>query len=202
MLINERIFNQLDLTSGRIEQLPLAERKLSDLKGSFIDEAAFHIALKSQDSLVYTVCSVEAPPEAGQLNYALGKILPGKIGKEYFFTKGHFHAWRPAAEVYLGLAGEGMMLLEAEEGGEENASMFPLLPHSIVYVPGNTAHRTVNVGHEPLVYIGIYPAQAGHDYDSLARRNFRHVILELDGRPALVERKIALEKYLHGVGEA
>jgi glucose-6-phosphate isomerase len=34
----------------------------------------------------------------------LGVLMPGKVGAEYFMTKGHIHAWRPAAEVYLGSA--------------------------------------------------------------------------------------------------
>ena len=190
VFLNKQLFTQLDLSSGRIGQLPLIERKLSDLQGSFLDETAFREALVVQDTVVYTVCSVEVAPEAGQLNYALGIIHPGKIGDEDYLTKGHFHAWRPAAEVYLGLAGKGMMLLESEHG--ENARMVPLQANAVVYVPGFTAHRTINIGQEPLVYIGIYPAEAGHDYGSIARKNFRHVIVEREGQPVMLERKLAM----------
>jgi len=187
---DEQLFTLLDLSSGGINHFPIVERRLSDLKGSFLNETAFQDALEVQDTVVYTVCSVEVEPEAGQLNYALGKIYPGKIGDEYYLTKGHFHAWRAAAEVYLGLSGNGMMLLEDQE--RENARMVPLQPDTVVYVPGFTAHRTVNIGQEPLVYIGIYPAQAGHDYSSIASQNFRYVIIDRHGQPVMLERKLAL----------
>ena len=143
-------------------------------------------ALALGDPVVYTVSGFEVPAEEGQLNYALGLIMPGKIGQEYYLTKGHFHAWRPAAEVYIGLAGEGCMLLESEDGSQNQ--MLSLLPNQAVYVPGYIAHRTVNIGRVPLSYVGVYPAQAGHDYGAIARQNFRHVIVEVDGKPSLVER--------------
>ena len=96
-----------DLETGMIEGCPLTVRRLSDLQGSFADEQAYRAALALGDPVVYTVSGVEVPAEDGQLSYGLGLINPGKIGREYYLTKGHFHAWRPAAEVYIGLAGEG-----------------------------------------------------------------------------------------------
>ncbi|MEZ4638826.1 MAG: glucose-6-phosphate isomerase family protein [Caldilineaceae bacterium] len=111
----------------------------------------------------------------GALHYAIGNLLPGRAGQEYFMTKGHFHAWRAAAEYYIGLSGEGVMLLESEDG--EESRLLPLTANAAVYVPGHIAHRTINTGDEPLVYLGIYPAQAGHDYGAIAERNFRHVVV-------------------------
>jgi glucose-6-phosphate isomerase len=113
--------------------------------------------------------------------------MPGKIGDEYFMTKGHLHAWRPAAEYYFGLTGEGVLLLEDEATGESR--MLPLRPNAVVYVPGRTAHRTMNVGRAPLTYLGVYPARAGHDYSSMAKKNFRCVVVERNGGPVLEERK-------------
>jgi len=49
-------------------------------------------------------------------------------------TKGHLHAWRPAAEFLLRPSGEGVMLLEDEAPGE--LRMAPLAPNRAVYVPG------------------------------------------------------------------
>jgi glucose-6-phosphate isomerase len=74
------------------------------------------------------------------------------------------------------------MLLEGDDGGESR--MVLLRPNSIVYVPGHTAHRTINIGDEPLAYLGVYPARAGHDYGVLAERNFRSVVVNRDGRPS------------------
>jgi glucose-6-phosphate isomerase len=112
--------------------------------------------------------------------------MPGKIGSEYFMTRGHLHVWRPAAEFYIGLSGGGVMLLEDETTGE--SLMVKLGPNIVVYVPGRTAHRAVNTGGTPLVYLGVYPSKAGHDYDAIAKNNFQCVIIERDGKPVMIGR--------------
>ena len=85
--------------------------------------------------------------------------------------------------MYFGLSGEGVMLLEDEASGEYR--MVPLRPNEAVFVPGHTAHRTINTGRVPLTYLGVYPARAGHDYDAIARRNrdSGRRLHETDGRP-------------------
>lgn len=170
-----------------LEGRPLVQRRLSDLDGCFADEAARAAALEEEDALVYAVSSVEPADGEGQLHYGLGILHPGKVGREYYLTKGHLHAHRAAAEVYIGLSGRGEMLLEDEAG--EVARRCPLGAGRIVYVPGFTAHRTVNTGPEPLVYIGVYPSSAGHDYGAIAGRNFRHVLVEEAGKPVLLKRE-------------
>lgn len=175
-----------DLDRGTLEGGQMVTRKLSDLRGAFADPAAFDAALAEADPVAYTVSSLEPGGADGDLHYGLGVLMPGKVGDEYFLTKGHYHEWRDAAEVYLGLRGEGLMLLEDEATGETRA--LTLGAGAIVYVPGRTAHRTVNTGAESLVYIGVYPAKAGHDYGSLAKRNFLKVVVERDGKPAILDR--------------
>jgi glucose-6-phosphate isomerase len=46
----------------------------------------------------------------------------------------------------------------------------------------------MNVGNTPLTYIGVYPAKAGHDYTTIAEKNFCCIVVERDGKPAMVER--------------
>ena len=174
------------LDSARIGERPMVCRRLSDLRGCFADADAYEKALAQGDPVLYEVTAVEPASGDGQLHYGLGILYPGKIGAEYFLPKGHLHSHRPAAEVYVGLAGEGAMLLEDEATGE--SLLVPLGKNRAVYVPGGTAHRTVNTGCEPLVYLGIYPANAGHDYAAIAARNFRKIVVERDGRPALLDR--------------
>lgn len=186
MLNAEMLLSRFDPATGMLPGAPLVKRHLSDLRGCFAEAAAFEEALKTADPLVYTVGSVEPARGEGDLHYGLGLLMPGRVGDEYFMTKGHLHAWRPAAEFYFGLSGEGVMLLEDEATGESR--MVELRPHSAVYVPGHTAHRTINVGSIPLTYLGVYPARAGHDYNSIAKRNFRCVVVERDGRPTMIER--------------
>lgn len=60
---------------------------------------------------------------------------------------------------------------------------------TIVSVPGSTAHRTVNFGDVPLVYIGVYPATPGHDYGSIAENNFRLVAVAGSAGPEVRDRE-------------
>lgn len=189
------LFWRLDLERGLIEGGVTVLRRLSDLRGCFADEAAYAAALAQGDPVIYTVSTIQPAQGEGQLHGALGVIWPGRIGAEYHLTRGHLHAWRPAAEMYLGLRGQGMMLLEDEATGE--GGMVPLLPQGVVYVPGGTAHRTINTGDEPLVYLGVYPAEAGHDYEAVARRHFRQVVVAMDGKPTLLDRAAFLATLRH-----
>jgi glucose-6-phosphate isomerase len=182
----EDLFVSFDFDCASLGSRLIVRRHLSDLAGSFADEAAYADALKAGDPLLYEVTAVEPASGDGQLHYGLGILYPGKIGSEYFLTKGHYHSHRPAAEVYVGLRGEGAMLLEDEKSGESR--MVPLRAQSVVYVPGHTAHRTVNTGTVPLVYLGIYQSNAGHDYGAIAQRNFRQIIVEENGSPVLRDR--------------
>lgn len=187
----ERFLASFDITKAELDGGEIAgtvttKRYLSDLRGCFADSVAYEATLAAGDPLLYKVVSVESGNSSGDLHYGVGLLMPGRIGMEYFMTKGHLHAWREAAEVYIGLSGEGVMLLENESNGD--SQLVPLLPNQIVYVPGHTAHRTMNTGGVPLKYIGIYPAKAGHDYRNIADSNFRHVVFQEDGRPVMLER--------------
>lgn len=186
-MISASRFTPFDPINATVPGSPVIERRLSDLRDVFADTCAYDDALNQQgDALVYTVTSVTPADGDGQLHYGIGKIMPGRIGQEYYLTRGHFHAWRVAAEVYVGLSGTGLMLLEDETG--QTTRSFDLIPNSMVYVPGHTAHRTVNTGDEPLTYIGIYPSQAGHDYGTLAERNFSKVVIAQNGKPTIMNR--------------
>lgn len=187
-MINLSSYTQFDPANGTIDGYPTVEKRLSQLPGIFADNAAYKEALKEgNDPLVYTVTSVVPAQGDGQLHYGIGRILPGRVGREYYMTHGHFHERRIAAEIYIGLKGTGLMLLEDEKGSM--ARSIDLTPDSIVYVPGHTAHRTINTGPEPLTYIGIYPADAGHDYGALATRNFSKVVAAQNGTPLVSGRQ-------------
>ena len=174
------------VADGKIAGHEPLERHMSDVYTAFADQQAAAALLAAGDPLLYYVTLIDEHNGAGDLHYALGVLMPGKVGAEYFMTKGHFHAWRPAAEVYIGLRGQGMMLLEHEATGECTA--VTLAADTVVYVPGHTAHRTVNTGSEPLVYWGILSCEAGHDYGAVGKSNFRQVIVEVDGQPVVMER--------------
>lgn len=179
---------------NNIENAERTERRLSDLEGFFADTKAYKEVLQKDNPVVYHVQGISPADGDGDLHYGIGTLMPGKIGKEYYLTKGHLHSWRDAAEVYIGLEGNGFMLLEDEKKGE--SQLLPLEKNSILYVPGYVAHRTVNCGDIPLKYIGVYPAAAGHDYGAIAERNFHKVIADIDGKPALIDRKKFLKEHI------
>jgi glucose-6-phosphate isomerase len=62
------------------------------MKGQFSDEAAYQEMLSAEDTLVYEVYEITRPPVAGEVLHGLSIIHPGKVGREFFITKGHFHA--------------------------------------------------------------------------------------------------------------
>jgi glucose-6-phosphate isomerase len=185
-MIPETLTAIVDLERGIIEGAPQTVRHLADLKECFADSAAYSAALAEGNPEIYRVSSVEPASGDGQMHYGLGVLMPGKIGNEYYMTKGHYHSWRPAAEVYIGLSGEGFMLLQDEATGESRLER--LAEGTIVYVPGHTAHRTINSGSEPLKYLGVYPSSAGHDYAPIAEKNFNMMLVDEAGTPKLIER--------------
>jgi glucose-6-phosphate isomerase len=160
-------------------------RRLSDLAGYFADEAAYQARLATADPALYTVYSTERPAVAGDLISGITLLHPGRIGDEYFMTKGHFHAVLATAEVYYCLRGTGVMVLESP-AGESHVAPFPT--GSVIHIPPCWAHRTVNVGDDDLLFFWVCPADAGHDYGTIAERGFRerittahHVVAELRG---------------------
>jgi glucose-6-phosphate isomerase len=185
MIPIERLLATFDPSTGTIEGIEPTRRYLSDLRDAFADRATVEHMLRDSNPLIYTVASVKAGSGEGALHYGIGCIMPGQVHGEYFLTKGHIHAWRPAAEVYIGFRGHGKMIMQDESS--PTATVVDLFPHGVVYVPAATAHRTVNTGSEPLVYIGVYPALAGHDYSSPAD-NFSSVIVHQNGAAVVLDR--------------
>jgi glucose-6-phosphate isomerase, archaeal len=184
------LFARFDPDTGMIHGGDLTARRLSDLRSAFARPEAVDAVLRTSDPVIYTVSTVHTATGEGQLHYGAGRIMPGRIGDEYYLTKGHLHSWRPAAELYIGMRGLGKMILQEESSGK--TIVLDLLPYTMVYIPGGTAHRTVNVGDEPLMYLGVYPAAAGHDYAPLARNNFSTVIVARDGKPVTLDRSVYL----------
>lgn len=174
---------KIDLETGVIPGAKKLVRKLSDLKGYFVDDKAYGELLKD-NPVVYEVYAVEQEENDGDLNFATTVLYPGKVGKEFFFTKGHYHAKADRAEVYYALSGKGGMLLQTPEG---EARWVPMEPGTVVYVPPYWAHRTVNTGEEPFIFLALYPADAGHDYGSIADKGFSKLVVEEDGEVRIID---------------
>jgi glucose-6-phosphate isomerase, archaeal len=152
------------------------ERRLSALKGQFLDEQAFDNQLAQEDTLLYEVYEIKRPHEAGELLTGISIVHPGRVGQEFFMTKGHFHAVIDTAEVYLVMKGEGFMVMEDPAG---EWAVEALRPGKVLYVPPRWAHRSVCTSRqEVLVTFFIYPGHAGHDYGTIEQQGFRKLVLD------------------------
>ncbi len=166
---------------------PIVERQLSDMRGYYLDAEAEAWLVGAQDPVIYHVFPLAVPEEPGQVLCGTTVIYPGKVGDEYFMTKGHFHANPLSAEVYHTLRGEGYLLIETHDRATRHIDM---RGGSIAYIPPGWAHRTVNTSDEPLVFFYAMPGDAGHDYAAIAERGgFEEVVVERDGTPRVLRRK-------------
>lgn len=174
----------VDMQDGSIRDArAVTQRFMTDLKGLFADRAAEE-ALLAANPLVYEVYEATNNPEiAGHLLFSTTVIRPGKVGDEYFMTKGHYHALEDRAELYFGLLGEGYLLLQ-NPAGEVNIQS--ITPGVAAYVPPYWGHRTINTGTRNFVFLAVYPAEAGHNYAAIAEHGFASILVERDGRPQLV----------------
>lgn len=165
------------------EAAQVTERRLNDMPGHYHDQEAVQRLLED-DPVLYRVYLVQEEDSPSRWNTATSVIEPGRVGQEYHMTKGHYHVNRDAPEVYLTIRGKGKLLLQTREGDFKALDMSP---GHFNYIPGEWAHRTVNVGDEPLVFFAVWPEDAGYDYGTIADRGFVKLVLAEDGGPRLVE---------------
>lgn len=171
-----------DLLLG--DEVTKSSRKLSDMKGAFQDVNSYESM--DMNTLLYDVSSyIPARSEGleGALNFGITRIYPGKVGQEYFMTKGHFHAKDNRAEYYWGIEGEGVLILMDRKRNAWGEKMFP---GSLHYIPGGVAHRVANSGNKVLSFGACWPSDAGHDYEEIARNGFSVRLMDVDGTPQLI----------------
>ncbi len=173
-----------DLKTGFSTMLDTGKRYLSQMKGMFADDAAYDAACDGQDPLVYEFHGMPVPEHEGDLAFGCSIVYPGKVGNEYYMTKGHFHTMLETAEIYYCLAGHGYMLMENPEG---DWLALELEAGKAVYVPKRYAHRSICVGNEPLRTFFVFRADAGHDYGTIETKGYRKLLVEADGKPTIID---------------
>lgn len=176
----------LDLQTGALQPVrEVIRRRLSDMRGMYADAQAVEQILGTEgDRLIYEVYAVDLPEREGLVLYSTTVIYPGRVGDEYHMTKGHYHEKRDRSEMYVGLSGEGYLVLQAEDGTVRGV---PMQKGVIAYVPPCWAHRTVNTGNVPFVFLAAWPGDAGHDYRTIEQSGFARLLVERDGQPVFVE---------------
>jgi len=173
-----------DLKTGLVANYPSIRRKLSQMKGMYADEEAFNSMVKD-NPLVYEFYDMRLPENAGEIAFGTSITYPGKVGTEYFMTKGHFHQVLETGEVYYCLRGHGYMMMENPEGDVETQEMKAGVA---IYVRPRYAHRSINVSStEPLITFFAFRADAGHDYGTIETKGFRKLIIETSSGPTVVD---------------
>ena len=155
-------------------------RRLSDLSAYFTDRKAAEDILSRDDPVVYEVYEHPVPREGEHLIFATTVLLPGKVGDEFHFTKGHYHFKPDAAEVIVGMEGAGLVLLQNRVGELRQEQ---LEASAAVYSPPGWAHRVVNTSKENLVFLSICRADVDHDYDTITAKGFAKRIVKKGSSP-------------------
>ena len=151
------------------------ERRLRDIKDLFVDKKM--VEKLGQNMIIYEVYEMEN----FDINCALTLLYPGKVGREYFMTKGHYHE-KEEGEIYYCIGGEGILLMRTREGEIKHIKLEKGI---IAYVPPEHAHRVVNTGNEILSFLAFYSKDAGHDYETIEKEGFGAVVMEGEGKPVI-----------------
>src|SRR3712207_1930249 len=149
-------------------------KTLSELRGFFHDTEALDAVVAERGDLpVYDVIGYRK--EESDLAFGTTIMLPGKVGEEYFMTRGHFHVRRDRGEAYYTQSGEGLLLLESRVGESRVVEMRPGI---CAFIPPDWAHRSVNTGSEKLVFAWFCATDAGHEYGDILERGMRRLIVD------------------------
>lgn len=182
----EPVGKVLNMETGILEPSErVTQRHISGMRHMYADTDAVSQILEDEgDRLIYEVHTVDLPEEEGLVLYGTTIIHPGRVGEEFHMTKGHFHTKRSRGEVYLGLAGEGYLVLQTRNGVVRG---LPMQPGTVGYVPPMWAHRTVNISDEPFIFFAAWPGDAGHDYSTIEQMGFAKLLLVRDGKAIFVD---------------
>jgi glucose-6-phosphate isomerase len=92
------------------------------------------------------------------VSYDLLVLLSGKVGQEYYKTRGHFHVNKPNMpdaypEFYEVLSGEAILMLQknSRSGEVEEIMAVEAQTNDIVYIPPGYGHVIINSTDQPLV---------------------------------------------------
>ena len=187
MRINPCIPPQVDLLTGCFDapNVQFKSTCLRDLTGVFRDESARQAL--PDDLAVYQVEMLASPQQEGELHTGTTHLMPGKVGDEFFMTRGHFHQRREQAEFYFGLRGHGILLLQPENGPAYAEQVFA---GSVHHIPSYTAHRLVNTGAAVLSALAVWPVVAGHDYEALQPDGFSLHVYDREGKVSLEAARV------------
>ena len=148
-------------------------KTLSDLRDFFHDAGKLDALIAERgDLVVYEV--IDYRHEESDLAFGTTIMSPGKVGDEFFLTRGHFHIRRECGEAYYTQSGRGILLLESREGESRTVEM---KPGTCACIPPDWAHRSINTGPEKLIFAWFCATDAGHEYGEIQERGMRSLVL-------------------------
>ncbi len=170
----------VDMTSGALVGGDGSyQKQFRDLAGLYADAVDFDALVAARgDEVAYGVTSYTPGKHVSDLILGVTRMAAGRVGREFFLTRGHIHAIGNRPEMYHGQAGRGVMQMESPEG---EVRLVEIGPQTICYVPPFWIHRTVNVGDVDLVMTFAYPADSGQDYGIIERSGGLRVRIMDDG---------------------
>ena len=140
-------------------------KKFGELEGLYGDEMEFKKMFpKWKNRVVYMVWEHRSSENEGDLVFGTSVMKPGRVGDEFFLTRGHQHQKAFCAETYFCLSGKGVILMESPDG---EVKALKLDRGKLVYVPPFWFHRSVNIGSAELVTLFTYNSDAGQNYEIL-----------------------------------
>ena len=182
---NKSFAIKFNLEDGLSPSRAPTRRMLSNMKGMYLDNETLEKMLEKNDVCVYEFYELGIPEKPSELAFGTTILYPGKVGSEYFMTKGHFHEKLETAEIYYCTKGHGYLLMEDIDGKVEIQEMTSGIT---VYVPPNFAHRSINISKtEPFIMFFVFRADAGHDYKTIETKGFRKLVIERDGQPQIID---------------
>ncbi|CAI9405815.1 glucose-6-phosphate isomerase family protein [Aestuariimicrobium sp. T2.26MG-19.2B] len=148
------------------ESVVHSRKTLGEVAGAFTDATGV-----DPDRVLYEVDVFHRgePAVPGNLYVGMTTIHPGDVNGEFHMTRGHVHQDRRAAEIYVGVAGRGLLLLMDEQG---STRLEVVEPGSIHAIQGSEGHRLVNTGDESLKVFAVWPTTAGYDYAAIDGQGF------------------------------
>jgi glucose-6-phosphate isomerase len=157
-------------------------KRVSDLAGLYRDAAAWEALVAEGDPVAYEV--VDYRFADSDLAFGTTIMSPGRVGDEFFMTRGHFHERRECGETYYTQSGEGILLLQSREGEVRTVEMKPGI---CAFIPPDWAHRSINTGTEKLVFVWHCATDAGHEYGEILEKGMRKLVVAKGGQVAVVD---------------
>ncbi len=149
-------------------------KEVISAKKLYRDAQGFYINIDEtldKDTIMYEVYSYSKgePKQVGNLNWGLTVLKPVLVDGECNMTRGHFHEDLDCAEIYIGLGGEGLLLL-MDETGQCHAQKVE--KGSIHHIDSQLAHRLINTGDCDMKVGACWNTTAGHDYERIEKNPF------------------------------